>query len=143
MKGTEIRKDRAPRLNEIGSAILEFGLVIVMFFMFVFGVMDFGRALYTYHFVSNAACEATRYAMVRGSSSTEPVTAADIESYVRSIAPEGIDRDNLTVSATWSPNDSPGSTVRVQVGDNFRFMTPALVSYQMSLSGSSQMVISQ
>jgi Flp pilus assembly protein TadG len=143
MKGTEIRKDRAPRLNEIGSAILEFGLVIVMFFMFVFGVMDFGRALYTYHFVSNAACEATRYAMVRGSSSTEPVTAADIESYVKSIAPEGIDRDNLTVSASWSPNDSPGSTVRVQVGDNFRFMTPALVSYQMSLSGSSQMVISQ
>jgi Flp pilus assembly protein TadG len=143
MKGTEIRKDRAPRLNEIGSAILEFGLVIVMFFMFVFGVMDFGRALYTYHFVSNAACEATRYAMVRGSSSTEPVTAADIENYVKSIAPEGIDRDNLTVSASWSPNDSPGSTVRVQVGDNFRFMTPALVSYQMSLSGSSQMVISQ
>ncbi len=143
MKGTEIRKDREPRLNEIGSAILEFGLVIVMFFMFVFGVMDFGRALYTYHFVSNAACEATRYAMVRGSSSTEPVTAADIESYVKSIAPEGIDRDNLIVSATWSPNDSPGSTVRVQVGDNFRFMTPVLVSYQMSLSDSSQMVISQ
>jgi len=143
MKGTEIRKDREPRLNEIGSAILEFGLVIVMFFMFVFGVMDFGRALYTYHFVSNAACEATRYAMVRGSSSTEPVTAADIESYVKSIAPEGIDRDNLTVSATWSPNDSPGSTVRVQVGDNFRFMTPVLVSYQMNLSDSSQMVISQ
>ena len=68
MKRTGMRKDRRPRLNEIGSAVLEFGLVVVMFFMFVFGVMDFGRALYTYHFVSNAACEATRYAMVRGSS---------------------------------------------------------------------------
>jgi Flp pilus assembly protein TadG len=143
MKRNGIRQDRKPRLNEIGSAVLEFGLVVVMFFMFVFGVMDFGRALYTYHFVSNAACEATRYAIVRGSSSTQPVTAADIESYVKSIAPEGIDRNNLTVSTTWSPNDSPGSTVRVQVGDNFRFMTPVLISYQMNLSDSSQMVISQ
>ena len=143
MKANLSNKERESRLNEIGSAVLEFGLVIVMFFMFVFGVMDFGRALYTYHFVSNASCEATRYAIVRGSSSTQPVTAADIESYVKSIAPEGIDRNNLTVSTTWSPDDSPGSTVRIQVSDNFRFMTPVLTTYQMNLSDSSQMVISQ
>jgi Flp pilus assembly protein TadG len=143
MKRNGNKQERKPRLNEFGSAILEFGLVIVMFFMFVFGVMDFGRALYTYHFVSNAACEATRYAIVRGSSSTQPVTAADIESYVKSIAPEGVDRDNLIISTSWSPNDSPGSSVHVQVSDNFRFMTPVLTSYQMTLSDSSQMVISQ
>lgn len=143
MKRNGIKNGREARLNEIGSAVLEFGLVVVMFFMFVFGVMDFGRALYAYHFVSNAACEATRYAIVRGSSSTQPVTAADIESYVKSMAPQGIDPDKLTVSTTWSPNDSPGSTVRVQVSDNFKFMTPVMVSYQMTLKDSSQMVISQ
>jgi Flp pilus assembly protein TadG len=143
MKRNGIDQVRKPRLNEVGTALLEFGLVIVMFFMFVFGVMDFGRALFTYHFVSNAACEATRYAIVRGSSSTEPVTASDIESYVKSIAPEGVDRDNLIISTTWSPNDSPGSTVHVQVSDNFRFMTPVLTSYQMTFSDASQMVISQ
>lgn len=143
MKRNGIKQERKPRLNEVGTAVLEFGIVIVMFFMFVFGVMDFGRALYTYHFVSNAACEATRYAIVRGSSSTDPVTAADIESYVKSIAPEGVDRDHLIISTTWSPNDSPGSTVHIQVSDNFRFMTPVLTSYQMTLSDSSQMVISQ
>jgi Flp pilus assembly protein TadG len=143
MKRNGIKNGREARLNEIGSAVLEFGLVVVMFFMFVFGVMDFGRALYTYHFVSNAACEATRYAIVRGSSSTQPVTSADIESYVKSRAPQGIDPDNLSVSTTWSPNASPGSTVRVQVSDNFKFMTPVMVSYQMTLKDSSQMVISQ
>jgi len=143
MKRNEIRKGRAARLNEVGSALLEFGLVIGIFFMFVFGVMDFGRALYTYHFVSNAACEATRYAIVRGSSSTQPVTSTDIENYVKSITPEGIDPANLVVSTIWSPNDSPGSTVRVQVSENFRFMTPVLAGYEMNLSDSSQMVISQ
>ena len=143
MKRNEIGKERAPRLNEIGSALLEFGLVVVVFFMFVFGVMDFGRALYTYHFVSNAACQATRYAIVRGSSSTDPVTATDIENYVKSMTPEGIDPNSLTISTTWSPSDSPGSSVHVQVSDNFKFMTPVLASYQMTLSDSSQMVISQ
>lgn len=143
MKGNGIKKVRAARLNEIGSGVLELGLVIIVFFMFVFGVMDFGRALYTYHFVSNAACEATRYAIVRGSSSVQPVTSTDIENYVKSIAPQGIDPNRLTVTTTWSPDDSPGSTVRIQVSDNFRFMTPVLASYQTTFSDSSQMVISQ
>ncbi|HET7214739.1 MAG TPA: TadE/TadG family type IV pilus assembly protein [Terriglobia bacterium] len=143
MKRNGISKDRKPRLNEIGSAVLEFGLVVVMFFMFVFGVMDFGRALYTYHFVSNAACEATRYAIVRGSSSTNPVTASDIQAYVKSITPEGVDPNQLTITTTWSPDENPGSTVKVQVRDNFQFMTPVLASYQMNFSDSSQMVISQ
>ena len=143
MKRNRSSKDRKPRLNDIGSAVLEFGLVVVMFFMFVFGVMDFGRALYTYHFVSNAACEATRYALVRGSSSTTPVTASEIQTYVKSITPEGIDPNSLTISTTWSPDNAPGSSVKVQVSDNFQFMTPVLTTYQMNLSDSSQMVISQ
>jgi Flp pilus assembly protein TadG len=143
MKKNNVQKGRASRRNERGVALLEFSLVIVVFFMFVFGVMDFGRAIYTYHFVSNAACEATRYAMVRGAASTDPVTAADIANYVKSITPQGIDPSALTVSTSWSPNNAPGSSVRVAVSDNFRFMTPLLQNYQVTLSDASQMVISQ
>lgn len=143
MKNNEIKEGARKRWNDLGTALVEFGLVVVVFFMFVFGVMDFGRALYTYHFVSNAACEATRYAMVRGSSSTDPATAADIESYVKSLAPQGIDPSSLTVSTSWSPSHAPGSSVRIQVSDNFQCMSPFLTTYQMTLSDSSQMVISQ
>src|SRR5690348_3257047 len=143
MKCNEIGKDVSKRWNDVGTALVEFGLVIVVFFMLVFGVMDFGRALYAYHFVSNAACEATRYAMVRGSTSTDPATAADIESYVKSRPPLGIDPSSLTVSTSWSPSDAPGSSVRIQVSDNFQCMSPFLRTYHMSLSVSSQMVISQ
>ncbi len=143
MKGNKVSKARAQRWNDLGTALIEFGLVMVVFFMFVFGVMDFGRALYTYHFVSNAACEATRYAIVRGSSSTDPVTASDIANYVKSRAPLGIDPNSLTVSTTWSPDDHPGSSVRVQVSDNFRFRNPLVPSYRITLSDASQMVISQ
>jgi Flp pilus assembly protein TadG len=143
MKRNVTTKVRASRRNERGVVLLEFGLVMVVFFMFVFGVMDFGRALYTYHFVSHAACEATRYAIVRGSTSTDPATAADVETYVKSITPLGVDANNLTISTTWSPDTAPGSSVRVQVSDNFRFMSPFFNKYQMTLSDASQMVISQ
>ena len=143
MKSNEIKKDLSKRWNDVGTALVEFGLVIVVFFMFVFGVMDFGRAIYTYHFVSNAAIEATRYAMVRGSNSTNPVTASDVENYVKSRVPQGIDPSSLTVSTTWSPNNAPGSSVRIQVSDNFRCTTPFFMTYHMALSDSSQMVISQ
>lgn len=143
MKRKETAFRRASRRNDRGAALLEFGLVMVVFSMILFGVMDFGRAFYTYHFVSNAACEATRYAIVRGSTSTNPVTAADIESYVKSMTPSGIDPNSLTISTTWSPDNKPGSNVRVQVSDNFRFMTPFLNSYQVALADASQMVISQ
>jgi Flp pilus assembly protein TadG len=143
MKRNEIKEGRTSRRNERGAAMLEFGLVMVVFFMFVFGVMDFGRAIYTYHFVSNAACEATRYAIVRGATSADPVTPTDVANYVKAITPLGVDPSSLTVSTSWSPDDSPGSSVRVQVSDNFRFMTPVLTKYQMTLHGTSQMVVSQ
>lgn len=142
MKGNETRQVRASRRNDRGAALLEFGLVMVVFFMFLFGVMDFGRALYTYHFVTNAACRATRYAIVRGADSSNPVSAAGITDYVKAITPMGIDPNDLAVSTSWSPNNAPGSSVRVEVSDNFHFFMPVLPKLGMTLTGASQMVIS-
>ena len=138
-----IKKVRISGKNDRGGSLLEFGLVVLVFYAFVFGVMDFGRALYTYHFVSHAAREATRYAIVHGAQSAEPATADEIRQYVKGITPEGIDPHAITVSASWSPDNSPGSNVRIQVQDNFHFMMPLLPRSQMTLSSASQMVISQ
>lgn len=142
MKGIKAQQFRSSRRNDRGSALLEFGLVMVVFFMFVFGVMDFGRALYTYHFVSNAACRATRYAMVRGADSSDPVSAAAITDYVKAIAPLGVNPNDLAVTTSWSPNNKPGSSVRVEVSDNFNFTMPILPKLGVKLTGASQMVIS-
>ncbi|MCL5006495.1 MAG: pilus assembly protein [Acidobacteria bacterium] len=123
--------------------MLEFGLVVLVFYAFVFGVMDFGRALYNYHFVSHAAREATRYAIVHGAGSPDPATAGDITQFVRNITPSSINPNAITVSTTWIPNNSPGSDVRVQVQDDFHFIMPLLLRSQMTFNGASQMVISQ
>jgi Flp pilus assembly protein TadG len=142
MMKNKMRKVRAARKDDQGVSVLEFGLVVLVFYAFVFGVMDFGRALYSYHFVSHAAREATRYAIVHGSESADPATATDIAEYVKSITPNGIDPKAITVSTTWSPDNTPGSNVKIQVQDNFHFIMPLLLTTNMNLSSASQMVVS-
>lgn len=136
-------KLRAPGKNDHGASLHEFGLAILLFYVFVFGAIDFGRALYAYHFVSHAAWEATRYAIVHGAHSPHPATTANLAQYVKSITPGGINPKAVTVSATWTPNHSVGSNVRVQVQDDFRFVMPLLPKARLTLSSASQMVIPQ
>ncbi len=53
--------------DERGSSAVEFALSAAVLFMLMFGVMLMCLALYSYHFVAEAAREGTRYEMVRGS----------------------------------------------------------------------------
>jgi len=102
-------------LDDRGSALVEHAIVLIVLMMFLFGIMDFSRFLYVYHFVSEVAREGTRYAAVRGSSfSTECgtgsspktyacyVTAADIQTYVQGLAPMGITSSSVTINTTAS-----------------------------------------
>ncbi len=47
-----------------GQAIIEFGLVAILFFMIVLGIFDLGRAVFYYSNLSNAAREGARYGAV-------------------------------------------------------------------------------
>jgi Flp pilus assembly protein TadG len=97
---------------EAGSALVEFGLIFIVFMTIVMGINGFGSALYAYHFVSHAAREATRYAVVRGSTCytddqscvasnsasgiTGPTTKADVQAFVKQYAPSGIDTSKIS-----------------------------------------------
>lgn len=134
--------------NDAGSTLVEFAFSIILLMTLLLGIAEFSQALYTYHFVSNAAREASRYAMVRGAdcdswASACPATAADIQSYVRNITPEGINPNAVTVTTSWTPNNSPGNLVKVNVQYNFTFDLPLLPSETIHMASDSQMVISQ
>jgi Flp pilus assembly protein TadG len=140
-------RGRRNRAGERGAELVEFALVLTALLMFLFGIMGFGHALYAYHFVSDAAREGTRYAMVRGStciSGGKSCTAGtdDVSDYIANNAPPGIDPGALTVTTTWNPDKNPGSVVKVQVQYNFRFFFPFLPT-SVAMNSSSQMVISQ
>jgi Flp pilus assembly protein TadG len=153
--------------EEQGSSLVEFALV----FLFVlapllFGIMEFGRGLYAYHFVSHAAKSAARWAAVNGSTcngdgscngtygmSNGPATAAAVSNFVTSIAPPGINTTQLTTTPSWpvqadSPTicsttqNYPGCTVEVQVSYQFSFLSPLVRSSSVTLSSTSEMIIS-
>ncbi len=108
---------------EQGSSLVEFALIFLVMMAMMLGIIDFCRAAYAYHFVSNAAREATRYAAVRGSTCTGDGSCANdgnctnyatvtcVPTYVDSIAPPGIDASStgcggsacLTTTASWTP----------------------------------------
>ena len=51
--------------NERGATLLEFAIVAVVFFTAMFGVLEFGRLLFTHNALRDAARRGTRYAVVR------------------------------------------------------------------------------
>lgn len=119
--------------GERGTSLVEYAIVCVLSLTLLFGIIDFGRALYAYHFISNAARTATRWAAVNGSacstdsSCTAPVSCTssgcstctsgcapaggtDISNYVKSITPPGIDTTQLTVNPGGLPYWPVGTT---------------------------------
>src|SRR4051812_28489854 len=52
-----------------GQALVEFALVIPLFLLLLFGIVDAGRLVFTYNAVSNAARDGARVAIVNQSSS--------------------------------------------------------------------------
>jgi hypothetical protein len=144
-----------------GTALTEFALILPFLLTGIFGVIEFGRALYTYHFVSDAAREASRWASVRGLGCTAypqfcPATPdVDVPNYVKSIAPPGIDTSSskLLVVSFWvkPPGNrnacrrlgDPGCAVRVQITYNFSFVLPFLPKGTFPMKSTSEMIISQ
>lgn len=145
-----------PRLKgDQGSSTVEYALTFILLMMMLFGVAGFGLGLYAYHFVANAAREATRWATVNGSacitdnSCKSPATVGDVRAYVGTIIPPGIDPTQVTVAATWpstagicaATSNAPGCTVKVQVTYKYNFIFPLIHTGPLTLSSSSDMTI--
>jgi len=144
-----------------GNALTEFALILPFLLAGIFGVIEFGRALYAYHFVSDAAREASRWASVRGRDCDAwaqacPASSTNIKDFVTSIAPPGINTDpqKLLVQASWvappgksNPcrvfQNNPGCAVQVQVTYQFKFILPFMPSSTYAMKSTSEMVISR
>lgn len=54
------------RDRESGQALVEFALVAPLLFLLLFGIIEFGRFVYTSHILNEATREGARYAIVHG-----------------------------------------------------------------------------
>jgi|tagenome__1003787_1003787.scaffolds.fasta_scaffold20732462_2 Flp pilus assembly protein TadG len=150
-----------------GSAIVETALASMIFLSMLLGAFQGMLALYTSDYVSDVARQASRYAIVRGSTSCTNTpslsncnaTAAQIQSHVKSNAYPGIKTSKLTITtswltasgtvpATWSACTSgtcnaPGNMVRVKATYAFPLSIPFVPKSTFNFTSTSNMVISQ
>jgi Flp pilus assembly protein TadG len=148
--------------GEEGATLVEFALSTAILFVMLFGIIGCCLALYAFNFVSDAAREGTRWAVVRGGSCSAldhcGAASSDVQTYVQSLGYPGMTAGNLTATATWwsasaaapttwsacsgSGCNVPGNAVQVLVTYTYPFNVPYWKITTISISSKSQMVIS-
>lgn len=146
------------RKAERGSTLVETAFVMTALLTVLLGIIDFGRALYTYSFVAQLARQGARWAIVRGSTCTMldhcPAQSGntDIQPYIRGLSYGATTAGNINANlsfpgsncatgASGGGNNAPGCVARVTVSYQFNFMLPFMPHPMMS--STSEMVISQ
>lgn len=150
-----------------GGQLAEFALCIPILLAVFMAIVYFSFVLYAVHFVTNAANDGARYAIVRGSDwkgnackSTSTVecaaTSTDVSSFVANTLPAGLNAGNLSVSTTWpgttpaggncdtqNGKNSPNCAVIVQATYVVNFPLPFVSSRSITLSSTTVMTIAQ
>lgn len=135
-----------------GQALVEFALIIPIFLLFVFGILDLGRAVYAYSTLNNAAREGARVAIVdqtltsiqdraAGRAVGLGVAAADVTVDYRSA--EFPDVPNSCAVRVGTDTGPVSCTAIVRVAHGFTAATPIISNIVgvINMGGESSMVI--
>ncbi|MGC8548074.1 MAG: TadE/TadG family type IV pilus assembly protein [Acidobacteriaceae bacterium] len=153
------RRLRCRRGQSLVESALSLGIIIAV----LIGILELTLALYCYNYVAYAAREATRWAMVRGSTCTGlsscNATADQIQTYVQNLNYPIVQPSQLAVTTTWlsratltpaswttcsaAPCNLPGNEVQVEVAYPFTMEIPIVGQIGLNLHSTSSMVISQ
>ena len=109
-RATKRRGDR-----ERGQSLAEFALVVPIFLMLIFAIVDFGMGFHSYITVTNSVREGARVGAIGAD-------AATIETRVRDTAGT-LDQANLTVTVT-NAQGAPGESVLVDTSYQYEFISP-------------------
>jgi Flp pilus assembly protein TadG len=144
-------------LRQRGSTLVEQAIILPLLLAMFFGIIDMGRALYSYSFVSYIAREATRWASVHGGGVNGTASKGDVTNFVKNATGAALDPARITVATSWMPppngspactagvggSEKPGCVVQVTVTYNFAFTLPFLPKGAVPMVSKSQMIITQ
>jgi hypothetical protein len=88
----------ALKLRQAGATAVEFALVLMIFLMFLLGLVDFSRMLFTWNAATEATRAGARYAVVCDDTLNKPLIVARMQKMLPQIT-------NSNVSVTWIPKD--------------------------------------
>ena len=119
--------------NQRGQSLVEFALILPVFIILVFGIIDFGMGLRAYITVTQATREGARYAAVGnpagtftsgGSGDCNGTMSTSTVGKVCSTM-NGMNLSNVqSVSVTYPQGNEPGKPVRVRAQYQYHYITP-------------------
>ena len=129
---------RTQQDRQKGQSLLEMAFVSLIFFFLLFGIIEFGRALWTYNTIVQSTRQAARWAVVNVANSADTTDinrARNIVVYgypdVSSGAPLLAGLDSATVTVTILPlqTDASGTAINEKISVSvsnfqFRFIVP-------------------
>ena len=103
------------RRRQAGQSLVEFALLLPVLILIFMGIVDFGRAIYAYNAVSNAAREGARLAIVDQRTGAGGAYLAAIEAANQATA-LGLDPTNASQVLMTFPNPAPGNCAVISAG---------------------------
>jgi Flp pilus assembly protein TadG len=107
---------RSCRRNRQGAAVVEFAIVAPVFFLLVFGMIEYGRMVMVQQVITNASREGARVGVLDGSTTSSVTTA--VNNYLTAAK---ISTSSATTTVSPNPPSSAGygGAVTVTVGIPF------------------------
>jgi Flp pilus assembly protein TadG len=124
---------RHQRRRDGGQSLVEFALLIPIFLIMVFGIIDFGLGLRAYISVTQSTREGARFASIGnpagtfGSGGTGQCDGATTTTVVGRVCRtmNGLDLTDVeSVSVTYPNGNTPGESVRVSASYRYEYITP-------------------
>ena len=106
------RACRPCRRNRRGAAVVEFAVVVPIFLMMVFGMIEFGRAIMVQQVLTNASREGARLAVLDSPTPTAGQVTTTVTTYLQKA---GISGATVTINPTEPTTAAYGVPITVTV----------------------------
>jgi len=123
--------------GQLGQSLAEFAIVVPLFFLLIFGLLDFGRLFFTQATLQHALREAGRFAVTgRHLPDGKGGDLSRVDS-ILSVAEKqafglSIDRQDVVISSQVGGAGNaggPGDTVTISLNYSMRLLTPIVASF--------------
>ncbi len=121
---------RSCRRNRLGAAAVEFAIVAPIFFLMIFGMVEFGRMVMVQQIITNASREGARMAVLDGATTSEVATS--IGTYLSNAS---ISNATPTVTIVPDPPSSASYGAPVTVSVSVPFSQVSWLPSPMFLGG--------
>ena len=122
------RTQRSGSRGEKGQSLVEFSLMIIILTSLLLGILDIGRAYFTFLALQDSAGEGASYAAQYPTyiTSTNSADPNNVTYRVKNAAPVGtlVDWNSATVAVTNSGSTAQGQPITVTVTTSYQLLTP-------------------